>query len=46
MPIGWASYRKPCMKLLTFSCTNVWKVIWCSHASNSALVGSSPCTSR
>ena len=24
MPIGCASYRKPCMKVRTFSCTNVW----------------------
>ena len=46
MPIGCASYRKPCMKPLTFSCTNVWYVISWTQESYWSLVGSSPWISR
>src|SRR3954454_19473002 len=34
------------MKLLTFSCTNVWIVSWCVHSSSCGCVGSSPWMSR
>ena len=46
MPIGCASYRKPCMKVFTFSCRKVWWVISCTHPSYWSLVGSSPWMSR
>ena len=33
MPMGCASWRNPSMNFLTFSCTIVWMVMSCTHAS-------------
>ena len=40
--MGWASWWKPSMNFLMFSCTKVWWEIWWTHPADSSLSGISP----